>query len=227
MTCLHCNKEFEKSENNYSPNEQKFCRTKCRSRYNSKKRYNRLKNDPDFNEKKKIIFRNWYQRNKEKHKERVLTKYYKNKGRSVLIIGCGLFDSGTDKLAGLLGGCNESSMTYKPESELPFKFDLDKLKEKLKLMDLTKKYTGDVDENYLNYAEYFIGKVKNVKIVCMFTDKISGEYSKAYYVKAMELATKYPFKFKIADIKLLRTKEGIKEIFSFCGIEEADRNYQI
>lgn len=229
MKCLFCNNEFEKSEKNYSPNIQKFCKGKCRSGYNSRKRYQKLKNDKDFNERKKLIFRNWYQRNKEKHRERVLTKYYKNKGISVLIIGCGIFRSGTDKLAVLLGQCNKSSMTYEHQFELPVKFNLDKLKEKLKLMDLDKKYTGEVSENYLYYIDYLIGKVKNIKIVCMFKEKIAGvkqEDYKNYYSKAIELANKYPVKFKIADAKLLETREGVKEIFSFCGIDESDRNYQ-
>lgn len=239
MICDFCNNEFEKSLKNFSTNVQRFCNPKCRSGYNARKRYLKLKDDKDFQEKKRIIFRNWYQRNKEKHKERVLTKYYKNKGRSVLIIGCGVFHSGTDKLAVLLGGCNESSMNYSfgEDSNLPVEFNLDRLKDKLKLMDLTKKYTGEVSENYIYYSEYLINKVKNVKVVCMFRDLdvlaqydvpvIEEESYKAYYVKAMELANKYPVKFKIADRKLLDTKEGIKEIFSFCGIEEADRSYKI
>ena len=61
----------------------------------------------------------------------------------------------------------------------------------------------------------------------MFTEENpeNEEYFKNYYKKAMELATTNKTKFKICDKKLLKTKEGIKEIFIFCGIDESDRNY--
>ncbi len=230
MICLFCENEFEKNEKNFSPNVQKYCNSKCRSGYNAKKRYERLKNDKDFSDRKKSIFRNWYERNKEKHRESVLTQYYKKKGISVLIIGCGINGSGTEKLAKVLDGCNESSVTFENQFNIPKVFDLDKLKDKLKKMDLNKKYAGDVEMNYLNYAEYLINKVNNAKVICMFVESsktVSNEEYKEYYSKAMELAKKYSHKFKIVDVKLLKTMEGLREIFSFCSISESDRNYKI
>lgn len=227
MKCLFCNDEFKKNEKNYSPNVQKFCKPKCRNGYNARNRYNKLKGDKDFKDKRRATFNNWYKRNSEKHRERVLTKYYKNKGRSVLIIGCGTENSGLSELSEVLNKCNNTSITLKKSFTLPELFDLDKLKEKLKSMDLTKKYTGDIDKNYINYISYLIGKIKNIKIICMFTDeetKIDKEL-KNYYKKSMELATNNQTKFKIVDKKLLKTKEGIREIFIFCGIDESDRRY--
>jgi len=45
--------------------EKRFCNTICRKRYNSKDRYNKLKDSKSFKEKRKIYFKKWLNKNRE------------------------------------------------------------------------------------------------------------------------------------------------------------------
>jgi len=62
--------------------EKEFCSTLCRSKYNGRIRYEKLKENPEFKEKAKLRFKNWYERNKDKHKAYMkdyMREYYRRK----------------------------------------------------------------------------------------------------------------------------------------------------
>ena len=63
--CLRCKKEFKENRIGTST-ERKFCSTVCRNRYNAKKRYDRLKDDPEYKRKKYKYWKDvWYKKNRE------------------------------------------------------------------------------------------------------------------------------------------------------------------
>lgn len=64
MNCLKCGNDVDQ----LTKREKKFCSDTCRTRYNMKIRYERLKNDPDFKIKNRARSKAWYEQNKEKHK---------------------------------------------------------------------------------------------------------------------------------------------------------------
>jgi len=59
-----------------------FCSRECGLQYRSKKRYNQLKNNKDFKEKRKKYFNKWYQNNKEEFNKRM--KQYQKKKNDIL-----------------------------------------------------------------------------------------------------------------------------------------------
>lgn len=81
MRCLCCNKEFEPN-NGQGGFTKKFCDSRCRTRYNSKVRYERNKNNPVDAEKRKKCFKRWYERNKDRQKIKMrfyMRDYYQKK----------------------------------------------------------------------------------------------------------------------------------------------------
>ena len=75
MICKGCQKEFEPHDKR-----QKFCSDSCRNRFNMKKRWLRLKDDPDFKEESKRRFNEWYLKNKKRHNLRMrgyMREYYR------------------------------------------------------------------------------------------------------------------------------------------------------
>ena len=80
IKCLRCGKEFEpKGIGKY--NEKKFCKEICRNRYNACKKYKILRDIPEYREKRRKQFKEWYKLNKDKQKENVLRNYRNNKPR--------------------------------------------------------------------------------------------------------------------------------------------------
>lgn len=75
MECVQCGDSFLEKER------KRFCSKKCRTRFNSAKRYNRLKDNVDFKEERKKVMREWYKENKVRHniKMRIyMRKYYRD-----------------------------------------------------------------------------------------------------------------------------------------------------
>jgi len=76
--CLNC-------ENTFKPKlvgtikEKKYCDEVCRARVAARRMYNKLKNNKDYKEKRKEIFNEWYQKNKQRQNKNVLNDYYRNK----------------------------------------------------------------------------------------------------------------------------------------------------
>jgi len=62
--CLRCGEEFIPPHENSV-----YCSVKCRTRDCSKKRYEKLKNNPSFKKKAKANWEAWYAKNKEKFNE--------------------------------------------------------------------------------------------------------------------------------------------------------------
>ena len=60
--CPRCNKEFMKTRER-----QKFCSSKCKCRFNSDVRHNKLKDNPEYKLKTKNQFLRWVSKNREKH----------------------------------------------------------------------------------------------------------------------------------------------------------------
>jgi hypothetical protein len=58
--CPRCKKDFEPKRK-----DQKFCSTKCRTQFNSHRRYNLIKNDPTFKAKAKKRWGRWVKDHKE------------------------------------------------------------------------------------------------------------------------------------------------------------------
>ena len=59
-----------------------FCSPLCKSRFNSRERYERVKNDPIEKQKKQTYYKVWYQKNKEKHNSKMrdyMRNYLKKK----------------------------------------------------------------------------------------------------------------------------------------------------
>ena len=79
VICLHCGKEIElKKESN--PYKQKFCNHTCDTRFHSKKRYyQKIRDSPEYLERKKENMRMWYENNKEKQKKTVMRDYKTHK----------------------------------------------------------------------------------------------------------------------------------------------------
>ena len=61
--CSFCEKEFECNDNS----RKKYCDFRCRTRYNSSKRYHILKNDPKYKADRKKYYQGWHELNREKH----------------------------------------------------------------------------------------------------------------------------------------------------------------
>ena len=78
--CLYCGKELDIKEGMKQINSKRmFCNSTCNTRYNAKKRHNRLKDNEEFKQKNRKRFKNWYQDNKEHQKLNVLNNYKNNK----------------------------------------------------------------------------------------------------------------------------------------------------
>jgi hypothetical protein len=80
--CLNCGKELIKKPNKKRLNPiRNHCDSTCKTRYNSKKRYYKLKDDPEEMKKRSNRIKKWYAKpeNKSKQNNRVLKNYYKNK----------------------------------------------------------------------------------------------------------------------------------------------------
>lgn len=78
--CLYCNKELEAKGTKLNPI-RKFCNHTCSSRYFSKMRYNKLKDNEEYKKKNRERFNNWYKNNKERQKINVLNSYHLNKDK--------------------------------------------------------------------------------------------------------------------------------------------------
>lgn len=62
VKCLRCGKKFEAREIGQP---KKFCSALCRTRFGAIKRYNRLKNNKEYQDKQKEFFRKWRTENRE------------------------------------------------------------------------------------------------------------------------------------------------------------------
>ena len=84
LTCQRCGiKIFQKTIKL-----KKFCSIKCRSQFNVIVRYERLKNDPDYKEKARVRFKEWYLKNKEKHNiymKEYMRSYYKEQNETTSV----------------------------------------------------------------------------------------------------------------------------------------------
>lgn len=77
MNCLECNKEFVPISRVH-----KFCSQRCRLRFNARKRWLIMRNDPDYKSKIRENSKRWYQKNKTKHNLRMrdyMREYYRKK----------------------------------------------------------------------------------------------------------------------------------------------------
>ncbi len=91
--------------------------------------------------------------------------------KTQIIIGCGMPRTGTGSLQKLLNGCKGFQIEHEALIHLPFKFDRNKLYEKLEIIHkLTGNYVGDIGHYYLNYLDYLI-KFKHARIICMKREK--------------------------------------------------------
>jgi hypothetical protein len=78
--CLYCKKELDIKEGTKQLNPKRiFCNSTCNTRYNAKKRHNRLKDNEEFKQTNRTIFKNWYKNNKDRQKTNVLNNYRNNK----------------------------------------------------------------------------------------------------------------------------------------------------
>lgn len=78
--CKGCGKKLEKKKGQKRINpKRKFCNTKCQTRYNSKKRYERLKDNEEYKKYHKEYFKEWRKENKEQHNNLMLKNYRQNK----------------------------------------------------------------------------------------------------------------------------------------------------
>jgi hypothetical protein len=64
--CLNCQKNFEVNRK-----DKKFCSQKCRTRYNASKRYNALKNNPNFKRKARDTWNKWIKTHKKEFNEKM------------------------------------------------------------------------------------------------------------------------------------------------------------
>ncbi len=65
MDCLLCGKDT----NQKTIRVKNYCNILCRAKYNMRKRYLIIKDDPEYKNLAKIRSMNWYQRNKERHQK--------------------------------------------------------------------------------------------------------------------------------------------------------------
>lgn len=79
--CKNCKEDLREEGFVYVRPGRKFCDEKCRTRYGSKKRYLKFRDDLDFQNKKSNSFKKWYRKNKSKQHKSVLESYYKNKAK--------------------------------------------------------------------------------------------------------------------------------------------------
>lgn len=85
--CLHCRSELKPKMKNgklfTGGLPKKFCNHTCATRYASRKRYNKMKDDKDYTKKKSLTMIKWYNENKEKQKKNIKKNYYNNKDKWV------------------------------------------------------------------------------------------------------------------------------------------------
>jgi hypothetical protein len=76
--CMHCDKIIpDKDENGFFISaKRKFCDSKCRTRYFSLIRYNRIKNDPEYKKYRKKYFDEWRKVNRD-HFNSLMRNYSK------------------------------------------------------------------------------------------------------------------------------------------------------
>ena len=82
MKCKECPNDFEPS-NGQGGFEKIFCSALCKSRFNSRVRYNNKKDDPAEKSKKSEYYKKWYEKNKESHnlKMKMYMRTYKNESK--------------------------------------------------------------------------------------------------------------------------------------------------
>lgn len=71
--CLKCQKVFRCG----SRARQKFCGDLCQHRYNSKRYFERVKDTPEYKEKRKIYFNKWLSKNRAHFTELIKKNYHK------------------------------------------------------------------------------------------------------------------------------------------------------
>ena len=63
MKCKNCKGKVEK---NWSRPTKKFCSPECRTRYNARKHYKIVKNNPEYKKMRKKYFKKWLNKNRER-----------------------------------------------------------------------------------------------------------------------------------------------------------------
>jgi len=82
ICCLKCGKELIPKEGRLQINpKRKFCNNICKTRYDSYKRYLKIKDTIEYKSSQKKIFKNWYEKNKERQKRNTLKDWNINRNR--------------------------------------------------------------------------------------------------------------------------------------------------
>lgn len=101
---LKCNNHFVPKGVGTS-REKKFCSTRCQVLFNSNKRYQRLKDDPEYKKKAKETFNKWRKKNREHFNDLVreparifMNKRYHIRKSKRLCVYCGEVKARSDKV---------------------------------------------------------------------------------------------------------------------------------
>jgi hypothetical protein len=81
--CLHCGKILPENTLK-SKKKNNFCDEKCRTRYYAIKRYNEIKNHPDYKAYRKEYFKKWLEKNRDRFNElmRPVSRRYQTEQRA-------------------------------------------------------------------------------------------------------------------------------------------------
>jgi len=78
IVCKNCGKDLERSLNKERINpKRKFCNEICKTRFNARAYYHKMKHDAEFLRKQKIKTKLWWEKNKERHRANCLKRYYR------------------------------------------------------------------------------------------------------------------------------------------------------